>query len=273
MSSIKQAVALSPDDRPASGEYELLVWTPDMVKAFWDYESNFPAQFFTRTRRYQIIREISQYLPRQCAVLDYGCGPGNLIGPLLDAGFSVAGMDTSPSACARVQAEYGAHPRFLGVHDQADLDSSNLKFDAIIVAEVIEHLYDDQLDSLLDTLRQLCGAATHIIFTTPNQENLQENYILCPVSGKLFHRWQHVRSWSAESVTAYLRSRSFGAPRAFTTDFDTTLSIRGKHHPLRGRWWSALRRTIRYRRQPGRKRPHLVVITQPSGACGAARQS
>jgi 2-polyprenyl-3-methyl-5-hydroxy-6-metoxy-1,4-benzoquinol methylase len=265
MSSVKQVVALAPERRPAAGEYELLVWTPQMVEAFWDYESNFPDQFFTRTRRFQIIREISHYLPRNCAVLDYGCGPGNLIGPLLAAGFRVAGMDTSPSARERVQGEYGDHSHFLGAYAQHELDSSNLKFDAIIVAEVIEHLYDDQLDSLLDTLRNLCGARTHIIFTTPNEENLQESYILCPVSGTLFHRSQHVRSWSAESIAAYLRARGFGATLTFTTDFDVALAIRGKHHPLRGRWWSALWRTIRYRTQPRRKRPHLVVITQPSG--------
>jgi 2-polyprenyl-3-methyl-5-hydroxy-6-metoxy-1,4-benzoquinol methylase len=265
MNSINQVMTTSPDNHLAGGDYELLVWTPEMVKAFWDYEANFPAQFFTRTRRYQIISDIGRYLPRNCAVLDYGCGPGNLIGPLLDAGFSVAGMDASSSARARVQAEYGDHPRFLGVYDQQGLDSSSLTFDAIVVAEVIEHLYDEQLDSLLETLRKLCGADTHIIFTTPNEEDLQESYILCPVSGKLFHRWQHVRSWSADSITSYLRARGFGATRAFTTDFDVTLAIRGKHHPLRGRWWSALRRTIRYRTQPRRKRPHLVIITQLSG--------
>lgn len=265
MSSVNRAVALSPDRHRAIEDYELLVWTPEMVKAFWDYEANFPGQFFTRTRRYQIIREIGRYLPQQCTVLDYGCGPGNLIGPLLDAGFSVAGMDTSASARAHVQAEHGDHPRFLGVFDQHGLDSSSLSFDAIVVAEVIEHLYDAQLDSLLDTLRKLCGAHTHVIFTTPNEENLQQSYILCPVSGKLFHRWQHVRSWSAESITAYLAARAFRAVRAFTTDFDVTLAIRGKNHPLRGRWWSALRRVIRYHTRARRKRPHLVVITQPFG--------
>jgi 2-polyprenyl-3-methyl-5-hydroxy-6-metoxy-1,4-benzoquinol methylase len=179
-------------------------------------------------------------------------------------------MDMSPSARASVQAEYGGQPHFLGVYDQQAIESSGLNFDAIIVAEVIEHLYDEQLDSLLATLRTLARADTHIVFTTPNEEDLAESYILCPVSGKLFHRFQHVRSWSEASVTSYLQARQFRGTRTFTTDFDTTLAIRGKHHPLRGRWWSALRRTIRYRTQPDRRRPHLVVVTQCSapGATG-----
>lgn len=245
-------------------DYDLLVWTPEMVKDFWDYEANFPEKFFTRSRRHQIIRTLGKYLPRHCTVLDYGCGPGNLIGPLLDAGFRVAGMDMSSSARASVQAEYGGHPQFLGVFDQQAIDGSGLDFDAIIVAEVIEHLYDEQLDSLLATLGRLSTASTHIVFTTPNEEDLAESYILCPVSRKLFHRFQHVRSWSQASITAYLQSRQFHSTRTFTTDFDTTLAIRGKNHPLRGRWWSALRRTIRYRTQPGRKLPHLVVVTRSS---------
>lgn len=252
-------------------KYDLLVWTPEMVKDFWDYESNFPAKFFTRSRRHEIIRQLAAYLPQHCTVLDYGCGPGNLIGPLLDAGFSVAGMDQSPSARESVLAEYGGHSKFLGVYDQRDLEQSGLQFDAIIVAEVIEHLYDEQLDSLLTTLTQSCNPGTHIVFTTPNEENLEDSYILCPVSGKLFHRFQHVRSWSQATITAYLAARQFRGTRTFTTDFDVTLAIRGKNHPLRGRWWSSLRRSIRYRRQPGRKRPHLVVVTQPSAPGAGAR--
>ncbi|MEZ5570873.1 MAG: methyltransferase domain-containing protein [Halioglobus sp.] len=245
-------------------DYDLLVWTPEMVQRFWNYEANFPAKFFTRSRRYQIIRELGNYLPQHCTVLDYGCGPGNLIGPLLDAGFSVAGMDMSQSARDSVQTQFGSRERFLGVYDQDEIARSGIQFEAIIVAEVIEHLYDEQLDSLLTTLLGLADSNTHIIFTTPNEENLQDSHILCPVSGELFHRWQHVRSWSQTTLQSYLESRSFGEIRTFTTDFDVTLAIRGKNNPLRGRWWAALRRTIRYRRQPHRKRPHLVAVAKPN---------
>ena len=244
-------------------EYKSLVWTSDMVQRFWDYEAKFPDKFFTRSRRYQIIRELGSYLPPDCTVLDYGCGPGNLIGPLLDAGFSVAGMDMSPSARESVQDHYGNRERFLGVYDQAAIADSGIQFDAIIVAEVIEHLYDEQLDSLLATLLGLANANTHIIFTTPNEEDLQEHHILCPVSGELFHRWQHVRSWSQSTLEAYLQAKAFGEIRTFTTDFDVTLAIRGKNNPLRGRWWSMLRKMIRYQRQPHRKRPHLVAVAKP----------
>ena len=235
-----------------------------MVKAFWDYESAFPKKFFTHKRRHEIIRQIGQYLPDGCSVLDYGCGPGNLIEPLLDAGFSVAGLDLSPSTRETVRSRFGEHANFNGVYDQKEIDLSELKFDAIIVAEVIEHLYDDQLDSLLTTLKTLSHGGTHIVFTTQNEECLEDSYILCPLSGELFHRWQHVRNWSEASVAAYMIKRGFTDTRTFTTDFNVTLSVRGKHHPLRIRWWSALRKRLRYLIQSRRKRPHLVIVSRPT---------
>ena len=252
-------------------DYDLLVWTPEMVKSFWDYEANFPKIFFTHSRRHEIIRQIKNYLPRQCSVLDYGCGPGNLIGPLLDAGFRVAGLDTSSSARDAGSRKYGNDRSFLGVYDQNEIIAAGLKFDAVIVAEVIEHLYDAQLDSLLETLGSLCSPGAHIILTTPNEENLQESYILCPVSGQLFHRWQHVRSWSEASVKSFLETRHFGKTRTFTTDFDASLVFRGKNNPLRARWWKRLRKRVQYLTHPDRKRPHLVAVTQPDSPRSSAK--
>lgn len=247
-------------------DYKLMHWTPEMVTAFWDYESRFPKRFFTYSRRHEMIRQISRYLPKGCAVLDYGCGPGNLIEALLSSGFRVAGLDSSPSTRETVRVRYADHPNFIGVYDQDEIGESALKFDAIIVAEVIEHLYDDQLDSLLVTLKGLSNSETHVVLTTPNEECLEESYILCPVSGELFHRWQHVRNWSEASVSDYLARRGFTHTRTFTTDFDATLAIRGKHNPLRLRWWIAARERIRYLMQSQRKRPHLVVVSKcPAG--------
>ena len=118
MSSVNQVMARSPDGQSAATGHELLVWTPQMVKAFWDYESNFPRQFFTRTRGYQIIRAISQYLPRNCAVLDYGCGPGNLIGPLLH----MLGDISTQARDAIIQADWSSLGDLMNIH-QGILDA------------------------------------------------------------------------------------------------------------------------------------------------------
>ena len=236
-----------------------------MVKNYWDYEAQFPKNFFTYSRSYEIIRQIKAHLPANCTVLDYGSGPGNLIGPLLEAGFSVAGLDTSSSARQQVADRFGNTKGFLGSFAQDDIGRSGLQFNAIIVAEVIEHLYDEQLDSLLKTLTALSTPDTRIIFTTPNEERLEDCYILCPVSGKLFHRWQHVRNWSERSVTSYLHSRNFEVITSLTTDFDASFITRGKKHPVR-RWWSALNSRLKYLTRPDKKRPHMLVVARPNAA-------
>jgi len=244
-------------------DYELLTWTPEMVKNYWDYEAQFPEKFFTYRRGKEIIRQINEYLKKDGTVLDYGCGPGNLIDPLLNAGFRVAGLDSSPSAREQVKQRFGNNERFVGAFEQSEINISKLHFDVIIVAEVIEHLYDTQLDQLMETLKTLSTPGTRIIFTTPNEEILEDSHILCPVSGKVFHRWQHVRSWSREGLESYLQSRNFKVIKTFTTDFDASFATPGEKHPVRAKW-TALRKKLKYKTRPHKKRPHLVAIASPN---------
>jgi 2-polyprenyl-3-methyl-5-hydroxy-6-metoxy-1,4-benzoquinol methylase len=175
----------------------------------------------------------------------------------------VAGLDTSGSARDQVKQQFGNTAGFLGVFDQDEVAGSGLRFDVIIVAEVIEHLYDELLDQLLDTLKALSTADTRVIFTTPNEEVLEDAYILCPVSGKLFHRWQHVRTWSKDSVASFLRARNFDVSSVFATHFGLTLDRRGKKNTVK-EIWKAIGKNLKYRLRPGRKRPHLVAVVTPA---------
>ena len=157
-------------------------------------------------------------------------------------------MDLSPAARKQVTDRYGSNSGFLGAFNQDEINDSGLHFDAIIIAEVIEHLYDKQLDDLLETLTKLSTPKTRLIFTTPNEEKLEDSYILCPVSRQVFHRWQHVRTWSQASVKTYLNSRNFDVITSLTTDFDASFITIGKKHPLRQWWrttWARLKYTIR----------------------------
>ena len=47
------------------------------------------------------------------------------------------------------------------------------------------------------------------IVTTPNEENLAENTVYCPMSNVVFHRWQHVRNWSRETLRETLEKHGF----------------------------------------------------------------
>ncbi len=238
--------------------FELLEWTPGMVQTFWDYESQFPEKFFAYRFGREIVERLRPFLPPQGRVLDYGCGPGNLIARLLDSGLEVAGLDHSPATIAAVTKRFGGRPNFIGAFEPDGLDDQAGSFDAVLIIEVVEHLYDGQLDELLDNVNKLLKPGGSVVCTTRNEEVLEDSYILCPVSGKLFHRWQHVRSWSADSLSAYLANRGFQVQKSLTTDFAVTFNTSHRPHPLRERL-TAVKKKLKYKLKPDKKRPHLVV--------------
>lgn len=240
---------------------ELLAWTPQMVKTFWDYWSNSPDIFFACRYGWEVTRQISPYLPKEGAILDYGCGPGCLARELLERDLQVAGLDFSPEMVGLVNRRFGARANFLGAFQADAMTDKAHSFDAAVAIEVIEHLYDEQLNELLDNLQMLLRPGGLIVLTTPNEENLEDNYVLCPVSGQLFHRWQHVRSWSVASLSDYLRDRGFELEAAFTTDFTATFHTMESRRPLRDKF-KALKKRLKYRVKPGKKRPHLVAVAR-----------
>jgi SAM-dependent methyltransferase len=69
-------------------------------------------------------------------VLDVGCGDGDFLASLRDAGWEVAGVEISPAACARARA------KGIEVH-QGDLMTAAFpsgRFDAVTFWHVLEHL-------------------------------------------------------------------------------------------------------------------------------------
>lgn len=241
--------------------YKQLVWTPEMVKNYWDYESQFPEQYFTYRRSTEIARQICRFLQQGDQVLDYGCGPGYLIDKLIKNGFKVAGLDFSHATIDTVSKSFANNTSFLGAYTLDALRDSKHKFDAITIIEVIEHLYDEPLNELLSTIQTFLKPGGVAIFTTPNEEELDKSMILCPVSNQLFHRWQHVRSWSQDSLAAYLSEKGFEVVNTFTTNFSSSFHTDHSKHPLKDRW-TALRRKIKDKLKTRRKQPHLVAIAR-----------
>jgi len=232
-----------------------------MVKAFWDYESQFPENFFAYRFGDEIIHRLLPYIPARGHVLDYGCGPGNLIEKLLKYDLKVAGLDFSPATKEVVAQRFLENDNFTGAFEPKELGNRAESFDAVIIIEVIEHLYDSQLDELLDNVQALLRPGGVAIFTTPNEEILEDSYILCPTSGQLFHRWQHVRSWSTESLGSYLASRNFRLEKSFSTDFCITFHTKNMKNPLKQKLTS-LRKSLKHKLKPGKKLPHLVAIAR-----------
>ena len=230
-------------------------WTADRLSRFWDYQSRFPEQYFTRRCGPQIVERLWPYLDCRRNVLDFGCGAGHLIAPLLERGAAVTGTDTSAVTLAAVNDRYRGYAGFGGAHTLDALLASEERFDALLAVEVLEHLDDEHLRSALGAMRRLLAAGGRLVVTTPNDEDLGEGMVHCPECGCVFHRWQHVRRWDAQSLGHALVEHGFAAVETLTTN----LALTPRSHPLA--YW----RARLGQRLLGRKQPHLVgLATRPT---------
>jgi len=241
--------------------YPELEWTRDLVAKFWDYESRFPERYFTYSEGDEILRQFRPYLTQCDTILDYGCGAGHLLDKLLIRGYRAAGLDFSRESVAAVAHRFSGRDNFLGAFQPGDLHHAGRQFDAILLLEVIEHLNDDDLETVLSDVRRILKSGGVIIFTTPNDEQLENAHILCPSCEKVFHRWQHVRSWSETRLRQYLEERGFEVTDSFSTDF--TEKRRQKKRSLLKKCKVLWARLV-YGARPNKKEPQLVVVCRLS---------
>jgi 2-polyprenyl-3-methyl-5-hydroxy-6-metoxy-1,4-benzoquinol methylase len=181
-------------------EFKQLEWTDDNVARFWRWQGQFPATYFTYQFGRQIADRLRAPLAGRISIIDYGCGPGFLIPHLSALGKEVTATDFSPDALDNANRNYGNLESFKGALSIERLVESSTRFDAAVSIETIEHLNDAYLAGFFRNLHTILKPEGIAIITTPNDENLDLSMIYCPESDRVFHRWQHVRSWSAESL-------------------------------------------------------------------------
>lgn len=196
-----------------------IVWDNATLTRFWAYQSQFPENYFSFQKGADVVRHVRRYLPGAARVVDYGCGPGSLLPHLLDAGYRVTGADISLETIGAAARNLTSLPYFEGLSTIDDLVSRNQTFDGVFLLEVVEHLNDEWLDRTLANAARLLKPKGVLIVTTPNEEHLQDSFVYCPVSNVLFHRWQHVRSWSAKTLGDALRQHGFDLRSVETRNF------------------------------------------------------
>jgi 2-polyprenyl-3-methyl-5-hydroxy-6-metoxy-1,4-benzoquinol methylase len=196
-------------------------WTPERIARFWDWQSQYPEQYFTFQFGRQIAGSLSPFLKGRKRILDYGCGVGHLLPHLCNDATEAYGADPSAESVARTNGRLSGTPGFRGAYLIGDLKRLEVKFDAILAMEVIEHLGDAELKSVLLDFEALLAPGGVIILTTPNNEDLSKSMVICPATGEVFHRWQHVRSWSAESLARRLREENFEVLQTVETNMAT----------------------------------------------------
>ncbi|MCM0021127.1 MAG: class I SAM-dependent methyltransferase [Tagaea sp.] len=231
-----------------------LVWTPELVARFWDWQSRFPENYFAHQYGAGIAARAAGHFAAARSILDFGCGTGVFVARLLaTTGARVSGADLSTRSLEATRRLNAAHPNFGGAHRVDALVSDGAGFDAITLLETVEHLYDDDLERAVDLVWRLAAPGARIVITTPNDEDLSRQAVYCPVSDVTFHRWQHVRSWTAPGLAAFMSARRFRPLEISPTDL-----IVG---PRRYRAHAAWRRIVG--RPPAT--PHLFAVFERIG--------
>jgi 2-polyprenyl-3-methyl-5-hydroxy-6-metoxy-1,4-benzoquinol methylase len=200
--------------------HKRIVWNDEKVKLFWDYYSKFKNDYFTYQVGAKIVDCFADYLNPGSEILDYGSGPGYFISYLLKKDLKVTAMDFSKSSLDMLNGMFKDKEGFRGAYEVNQLEQKQLTFDVVFILEVVEHLDDYYLSLLFNNLNKLLKKDGIAIITTPNNENLEENLILCPECNTLFHRWQHLRSWNIDTLRNTLIKENFKILEIYTTNFN-----------------------------------------------------
>lgn len=111
--------------------------------------------------------------PRGTVVVDVGCSVGTFAIEFSKRGFQAFGVDFDPAAieiATELSREERASARFV-CQDVSDFSQTQGKtIDVAVCFDIFEHLHDDELGSLLQSLKRNLSAGGHLIFHTyPSQ--------------------------------------------------------------------------------------------------------
>jgi ubiquinone/menaquinone biosynthesis C-methylase UbiE len=191
-------------------------WDDQKIARIWNYYASnrsYDNQYFSNHSGAFILKELQRYTTFEGDILDFGCGPGYMIGHLLgivNSG-SVSGLDFSEESISQVNKKYSENPTFKKALCVKKLPSlfPDSSIDIIISIEVIEHLNDDKITEMLKEAKRILRPEGTLIITTPNEENLDANNTICPDCGCIFNRWQHIRTWEKVSLSRCLEKSGF----------------------------------------------------------------
>jgi 2-polyprenyl-3-methyl-5-hydroxy-6-metoxy-1,4-benzoquinol methylase len=226
-----------------------LEWTDEQLSTFWGYYAEQRQEdYFTRQFGDRILAMTRSFYRRDAEVCDYGCGPGFLLEKLLRT-HRAAGCDFAEGNLSAVRQRLAAHPNLIGAYKVTEVPAGTA-FDVVYIVETVEHVLERHREDFFRNVLRLVRPGGIVIATTPNAEDLSASTVFCPGCRHDFHRWQHVRSFDAESLPRFFAGIGFTTVRTFTTDFSA-----------RSSWQKA---KARLRPAIGKKNPHLVYVGRRS---------
>jgi SAM-dependent methyltransferase len=190
-------------------------WTDEKVKNFWNFYNNYPPiedVWFSKEVGREVIHFAKKYVRVKGKVLDYGVGKGHLAAYLMeDREVNLYACDFSDETVKNNNNQFQQLANFEGCSlvKGFPTDYPENLFDVVFLVEAIEHLTDDYLLPTLSEIRRMLKPGGSVVITTPNDENLERQHVVCPDCGCVFHRVQHVRSFNSDQLSSLMNSFRF----------------------------------------------------------------
>jgi SAM-dependent methyltransferase len=114
------------------------------------------------------VREWAKGLPRGAVILDLGCGSGRPISELFfDEGFTVYGLDASPSMIAAFRAQFPGAPAECSMIEDSDFFART--FDGVVAWGLIFLLTPEVQSLLIRKVSRALIKGGRFLFTSPQQ--------------------------------------------------------------------------------------------------------
>lgn len=149
-----------------------------------------------------IIESLNKNILPHGSVLDVGCGNGIISISLGKAGYNVYGIDVSEKAIEKAKSKNDLPNVKFSVMSAEELSVSNIKYDAVICSEVLEHL--NAPEGLLRVIYQSMKKDGILIVTVPNGKGPRETLITKPVIAL-----QKKDNWLWHSVQKFKRALGY----------------------------------------------------------------
>lgn len=136
----------------------------DFYERYWEVEAP-PEHDRHAPERRRLLTSVLRTVPRGAAIVDYGCGHGELVAYLSGLGFVAEGVDIADAAIAK------AHGRYPGLPFYSLADWVARPADVGVCFEVIEHVLEPR--ALLGQLHSILKPGGHLALTTPYHGRLK----------------------------------------------------------------------------------------------------
>ncbi|MFZ1941266.1 MAG: class I SAM-dependent methyltransferase [Terracidiphilus sp.] len=196
-------------------QQHLIEWTDEKVSRFWDYCVATKAranQSFSKLNGKELVKLARPYLTRKGRHLDYGCGGGYLMECLLKQGFPCEGADLSTNSIRTAAERLSRYAAFGGTLPLNGLPNQHIgdnTYDFVFFIEVIEHLLPQERAATLRELYRIVKDGGYLMVSTPNNEDLSRQTVLCPECGAIFHDTQHVFRYTEQGLEDLMREIGF----------------------------------------------------------------